>query len=55
MQTWLLETWSVKATVLYDKPPTFFKPTTVAEQHELFSRLQGDVRGCDEVRTSFIG
>ncbi|CAK4140935.1 unnamed protein product [Aphanomyces euteiches] len=39
MQGWLRENWNITATVLYDKPPEFFKPATVDEQHELFTRL----------------
>ncbi|RHY29673.1 hypothetical protein DYB32_004964 [Aphanomyces invadans] len=38
MQTWLHEHWRIEATVLYDKPPEFFKPATVAETHDLFTR-----------------
>ncbi|ETW00808.1 hypothetical protein H310_07341 [Aphanomyces invadans] len=43
MQTWLHEHWRIEATVLYDKPPEFFKPATVAETHDLFTRLGGQL------------
>ncbi|RHY93108.1 hypothetical protein DYB31_014735, partial [Aphanomyces astaci] len=39
MQGWLQNHWRIHATVLYDKPPEFFKPASIAEKHELFTRL----------------
>jgi len=42
MEVWLGENFNVhgeNVRVLYDKPPLMFKPTSVEEQHELFSRL----------------
>lgn len=42
MQGWLRANWGVQATVLYDKAPSFFRPTDVATRHELFTRLATD-------------
>ena len=42
MQSWLRDNWGVHATVLYDKAPSFFRPTDVAARHELFTRLSAD-------------
>lgn len=39
MQQELAVTWSVKATVLYDRPPEQFRELHVTEKHELFERL----------------
>mmetsp|Transcript_14557 Transcript_14557/g.31648 ORF Transcript_14557/g.31648 Transcript_14557/m.31648 type:complete len:520 (+) Transcript_14557:156-1715(+) len=42
MEVWLGENFNVHGEhvrVLYDKPPFMFRPTSVEEQHELFSRL----------------
>lgn len=46
MQRWLVDNFSLRGSriqVLYDKPPSMFRPTTVDEQHELFSRLDVDI------------
>lgn len=40
MRRWLAEHWGVRATVLYDRPPPFFRPTPLQERHELFTRLR---------------
>ena len=45
MELWLGENFNVhgeRVRVLYDKPPLMFQPTSVEEQHELFSRLDMD-------------
>lgn len=39
MRDWLFENWNIDARVVYDKPPMFFKPTSVLEKHDLFLRL----------------
>ncbi|XP_024313451.1 UDP-glycosyltransferase TURAN isoform X2 [Brachypodium distachyon] len=39
MQHELAQNWGIKATVLYDHSPEFFHPASLAEKHELFSRL----------------
>lgn len=42
MEVWLGENFNVHGNhvrVLYDRPPSMFRPTSVEEQHELFSRL----------------
>ena len=39
MRLWLQSEWGVKARLLYDRPPPFFRPTDVQGRHELFSRL----------------
>jgi len=46
MKRWLVENFRLcdaRIQVLYDKPPLMFRPTTVDEQHELFSRLDMDI------------
>ncbi|KAL3767469.1 hypothetical protein ACHAW5_006198 [Stephanodiscus triporus] len=43
METWLGENFDVHGRhvrVLYDRPPSMFRPTGVEEQHELFGRLK---------------
>ena len=39
MRLWLQSEWGVRARLLYDRPPPFFKPTGVQDRHELFGRL----------------
>lgn len=39
MRLWLWDNWRVRASVLYDRPPPFFRRASLAEKHELFSRL----------------
>ncbi|OMO56095.1 Asparagine-linked glycosylation protein 1-like protein [Corchorus olitorius] len=39
MQHELAQNWGIKATVLYDQPPEFFRPTSLEEKHKLFCRL----------------
>ncbi|KAH6558309.1 hypothetical protein KP509_1Z070000 [Ceratopteris richardii] len=39
MQQELAENWGIKATVLYDRAPSHFHPTSMEEKHELFHRL----------------
>lgn len=40
MQLELRQHWRVPATVFYDRPPDFFRPASLAEQHGLMQRLQ---------------
>ncbi|CAH0482299.1 unnamed protein product [Peronospora belbahrii] len=51
MQTWLRETWQIEATVLHDKPPPFFKPTSLDIQHELFTRVGDQLQHCNNLVT----
>lgn len=39
MQHELEQNWSIKATVLYDQPPEFFRPAALEEKHKLFCRI----------------
>ncbi|KAL3503000.1 hypothetical protein ACH5RR_037449, partial [Cinchona calisaya] len=39
MQHELDQNWGIKATVLYDQPPEFFRPASIQEKHELFCRI----------------
>ncbi|CAN6467419.1 unnamed protein product [Victoria cruziana] len=43
MQHELAQNWGIRATVLYDQSPEFFRPATLHERHELFCRLQRDI------------
>jgi len=48
MEVWLGENFDVhgeRVRVLYDKPPLMFRPTTIEEQHDLFSRLNFESDG----------
>uniref|UniRef100_A0A4W6E261 Chitobiosyldiphosphodolichol beta-mannosyltransferase n=1 Tax=Lates calcarifer TaxID=8187 RepID=A0A4W6E261_LATCA len=38
----LQENWGIKATTLYDRPPSIFRETPLKLQHELFMRLDED-------------
>ncbi|TMW61003.1 hypothetical protein Poli38472_014464 [Pythium oligandrum] len=49
MKTWLWENWRIKATVLHDKPPMFFKPTPLDEQHDLFRRVGDQLSHCNDL------
>jgi beta-1,4-mannosyltransferase len=40
MARWLRAQWGVAARVLHDRPPAFFRPLPVDEQHELLLRLR---------------
>ncbi|RLN96850.1 hypothetical protein BBJ28_00008721 [Nothophytophthora sp. Chile5] len=51
MQTWLQQTWQIRATVLHDKPPLAFKPTSLELQHELFQRVGGQLAHCNDLVT----
>lgn len=44
MREWLRDEWGVNASVLHDRPPSFFRRTPVSEQHNLFKRLQDGFR-----------
>lgn len=37
-QGWLGAEWGVRAEVLYDRPPAFFRQATLEEKHDLFTR-----------------
>ncbi|XP_059660991.1 UDP-glycosyltransferase TURAN-like [Cornus florida] len=39
MQHELAQNWGIKATVLYDQPPEFFRPACIEEKHKLFCRI----------------
>ncbi|KAI3457565.1 hypothetical protein Pfo_014228 [Paulownia fortunei] len=39
MQHELSQNWGIKATVLYDQPPDFFRPASLEEKHNLFCRI----------------
>ncbi|PSR84628.1 UDP-glycosyltransferase [Actinidia chinensis var. chinensis] len=39
MQHELAQNWGIKAAVLYDQPPEFFRPTSLEEKHKLFCRI----------------
>eukprot|EP00271_Cylindrocystis_brebissonii_P004875 TRINITY_DN16799_c0_g1_i1.p1 TRINITY_DN16799_c0_g1~~TRINITY_DN16799_c0_g1_i1.p1 ORF type:complete len:683 (-),score=141.96 TRINITY_DN16799_c0_g1_i1:1053-3101(-) len=43
MQHELEHSWGIRATVLYDRPPEMFRPTTVEEKHQLFVRLHTSI------------
>lgn len=32
----LADNWDIHAEVLYDKPPSYFKPATINQQHKVF-------------------
>ncbi|CAI5736387.1 unnamed protein product [Hyaloperonospora brassicae] len=51
MQTWLRETWRIEATVLHDKPPVFFRPTSLDTQHGLFTRVGDQLEHCNDLVT----
>ncbi|XP_072549930.1 chitobiosyldiphosphodolichol beta-mannosyltransferase [Salminus brasiliensis] len=47
----LQKNWNIRATTLYDKPPSIFRETPLHHQHELFFRLASaypQFRACDE-------
>lgn len=53
MQHELEQNWGIRATVVYDRSPEFFRPITLKEKHELFCRLNaaftqppGGMRDC---------
>eukprot|EP00252_Welwitschia_mirabilis_P009532 TRINITY_DN22174_c0_g1_i1.p1 TRINITY_DN22174_c0_g1~~TRINITY_DN22174_c0_g1_i1.p1 ORF type:complete len:484 (+),score=97.08 TRINITY_DN22174_c0_g1_i1:435-1886(+) len=43
MQHELAQNWGIRATVVYDRSPEFFRPTQLKEKHELFCRLHKDI------------
>ncbi|PWA86526.1 UDP-Glycosyltransferase superfamily protein [Artemisia annua] len=43
MQHELEQVWGIKATVLYDQPPEFFRPAQLEEKHKLFCRIKKDM------------
>jgi len=44
MRQELRDNWGIKARVLYDKPPHFFRETPLPARHNLFERLDKDFR-----------
>ncbi len=45
MREWLIDNFHIQSdriSVLYDRPPGFFHPTTVEEMHDIMSRLEGE-------------
>ncbi|XP_039123480.1 UDP-glycosyltransferase TURAN-like [Dioscorea cayenensis subsp. rotundata] len=50
MQHELAQKWGIKATVLYDQPPEFFHPVSIAEKHELFCRLGNNICHLNNIR-----
>jgi beta-1,4-mannosyltransferase len=44
MRKWLNDNFGVQARVLHDRPPSFFGPTSLAGQHELFMRIGRQLR-----------
>ncbi|KAI3416854.1 Glyco_trans_4-like_N domain-containing protein [Psidium guajava] len=61
MQHELSQNWGIKAAVLYDQPPEFFRPASLKEKHELFCRLDKNlqlplgVRDCFSCETTTTG
>ncbi|KAJ0403144.1 hypothetical protein ATCC90586_005572 [Pythium insidiosum] len=51
MKDWLWDTWQIKASVLHDKPPMFFKPTPLEQQHDLFRRVGDQLEHCNDIVT----
>jgi hypothetical protein len=43
MQAFLHTDFGVAAAVLHDRPPAFFQPASLAEQHDLLTRLQPEI------------
>ncbi|CAI5477188.1 unnamed protein product [Closterium sp. Yama58-4] len=39
MQQELANNWDIRATVLYDRPPSFFRPSTLEEMREVLGRI----------------
>ncbi|GFP98847.1 chitobiosyldiphosphodolichol beta-mannosyltransferase [Phtheirospermum japonicum] len=50
MQHELSHNWGIKATVLYDQPPEFFRPASLAEKHNLFCRISKNINEPDGLR-----
>jgi beta-1,4-mannosyltransferase len=50
MQTWLEEHWGVRAAVLYDKAPAFFKRTPPSEAHALFRKLHSALTSAEDAK-----
>jgi len=44
MRLWLLNNFGIQAKVLHDRPPSFFGPTSVADRHQIFLRLEAQLR-----------
>ncbi|KAL3639264.1 hypothetical protein CASFOL_017171 [Castilleja foliolosa] len=47
MQHELSHNWGIKATVLYDQPPEFFRPASLTEKHNLFCRISKSIYELD--------
>ncbi|KAK2998202.1 hypothetical protein RJ639_024487, partial [Escallonia herrerae] len=43
MQHELAQSWGIKAGVLYDQPPEFFRQASLEEKHKLFSRISNSL------------
>lgn len=57
MQADLRHGWGVRARVLHDRPPSHFRPATLEQKHELFSKLRpalADWQGQDWLNQSLI-
>lgn len=56
MKTDLREQFNIGSTVMYDRPPVQFQPTSVEEKHDLFMRLSGTIsefQGSESDRTDY--
>lgn len=51
MKLWLKGEWGIDATVVYDRPPDFFKVVNVADMHNLMMKLKDTIVLQDQVRT----
>ena len=47
MKKWLHDEWKIEASVLHDRPPSFFRRTPIDVRHELFSRLRANFEECE--------
>ena len=47
MKKWLKKEWNINATVLHDRPPSFFQNTPIDVKHDLFQRLKKDFSSCE--------
>ncbi|GFZ12353.1 UDP-Glycosyltransferase superfamily protein [Actinidia rufa] len=52
MQHELTQNWGIKAAVLYDQPPEFFRPASIEEKHKLLPQMI-EVGSCDPNETLF--
>lgn len=54
MKKWLAREWDITATVLYDKPPLFFRPTDLETKHDLFMRLSSEFETCQNPQDTIM-